>query len=136
MIRRHLARVPRYTLVAVVCALIHNLVLISADAMGAGVLLCQVASAAVLLPIGFLLQSRFTFGVDRSFTSFLRYSLALITNFPVALLVLWLACDISGMPMLLAAPLSSIILFCWNYLTSSWALDPASDLVSEHPLHG
>jgi putative flippase GtrA len=136
MIGRHLARAPRFTLVAIVCALIHNLVLIGMDALGAGVLLCQTASAAILLPVGYLLQSRFTFEVERSFGGFLRYSLALITNFPIALLVLWLTRNMAGMPMLIAAPLSSIVLFCWNYMTSSWALVPAPPLSKEQPING
>ena len=121
----HLQRIPRYTLVAIACALLHNAILIGMDALGANVFWCQVASAAVLLPVGFLLQSRVTFRCERSWAGFLRYSAALITNFPVALLVLWLTRDLLALPMWVAAPISSIALFCWNYATSAWALSRA-----------
>ena len=121
----HLRRIPRYTLVATSCALLHNAILISMDALGANVFWCQVASAAVLLPVGFWLQSRVTFRCERSWAGFLRYSAALITNFPVALLVLWLTRDLLAVPMWFAAPISSVALFCWNYVTSSWALSLA-----------
>lgn len=122
--KQHLARIPRYTLVSVFCALLHNAILIAMDATGFGILACQAASAAVLLPVGFVLQSRVTFGSDRSWRGFARYSAALITNFPVALLALWISRDLSGLPMWIAAPFSSLVLYCWNFVTSTWALAP------------
>jgi putative flippase GtrA len=118
----HLRRIPRYTMVAIFCALLHNVILIGMDALGANVFWCQTASAAVLLPVGFWLQSHVTFRSERSWGGFLRYSGALITNFPVALGVLWFTRDLLALPMWAAAPFSSAALFCWNYLTSSWAL--------------
>ena len=130
----HLRRIPRYTLVAIFCALIHNMILIGMDALGATVLLCQVASAAVLLPLGFWLQSYVTFRCERSWSGFLRYSAALITNFPIALVVLWLVRDELALPMWAAAPASSAALFCWNYLTSNWALSKADS--RPEPAHG
>jgi putative flippase GtrA len=121
----HFRRMPRYTLVAIFCALLHNGILIGMDALGANVFWCQTASATILLPVGFWLQSQVTFRVERSWGGFLRYSAALLTNFPVALAVLWLTRDLVALPMWIAAPFSSAILFCWNYLTSSWALSRA-----------
>ena len=130
----HLRRIPRYTLVAAVCALVHNAILIGMDALGASVLVCQLASASVLLPLGFWLQSHVTFRCERSWSGFLRYSAALITNFPIALIVLWLVRDELALPMWAAAPASTAALFCWNYLTSSWALSKARPVAE--PAHG
>lgn len=121
----HLRRIPRYALVAAFCALLHNAILIGVDALGANVFWCQVASASVLLPVGFWLQSHVTFRCERSWTGFLRYSAALITNFPVALAALWLTRDLLAASMWVAAPISSVTLFCWNYLTSNWAFSRA-----------
>lgn len=122
--KQHLARIPRYTLVAIFCALLHNAILIAMDAAGFGIVACQAASAAVLLPVGFLLQSRVTFVSERDWRGFARYSAALITNFPVALVALWLSRDLAGVPMWVAAPFSSLVLYCWNFATSTWALAP------------
>ena len=120
--KAHLHRVPRYTFVAALCALLHNSILIGTDWLGANVFWCQAASAAVLLPVGFWLQSTVAFQCERSWTGFLRYCAALLTNFPVALLILWLTRDVLSLPMWAAAPFSSATMFLWNYLTSSWAL--------------
>lgn len=133
----HLRRLPIYTVVAIFCALLHNVILIGMDWVGAAVFWCQTASAAVLLPVGFLLQSRVTFRCERSWRGFARYSAALLTNFPVALLVLWFTRHMVALPMWIAAPSSSIALFCWNYLTSTWAFthNPARS-VTKAAAHG
>jgi len=120
--KAHLFRIPRYTLVAINCALLHNGILIAMDAFGANVFWCQLASAAVLTPVGYLAMSRLTYRCERSWRGFLRYSAALLTNFPGALLVLWVTRDLLAAPMWVAGPSSSIAMFCWNYLTSTWAL--------------
>lgn len=122
--RQHLARIPRYTLVSIFCALLHNAILIAMDAAGFGILACQAASAAVLLPVGFWLQAQVTFNCERSWRGFARYSAALITNFPVALLALWLSRDLAGLSMWISAPFSSLVLYGWNFATSTWALAP------------
>lgn len=130
--KTHLLRLPRYTSVAIFCALIHNFCLIVADRLGANIFWCQATSAAVLLPVGFWLQSHVTFRCERGWAGFMRYSLALITNFPVALLILWLTRDLLALSMWIAAPLSSVALFCWNYATSTWALGKSSSRVPAH----
>jgi putative flippase GtrA len=92
------------------------------DALGANVFWCQAASAAVLTPVGYVAMSNLTYRSRISWFGFLRYAAALLTNFPVALLVLWFTHDLLALPMWLAAPFQSGAMFCWNYLTSTWAL--------------
>ena len=119
--RTHVRRSRRYVAVSVVCALLHNGIMIGLDRLGVHYVLCQTASAAVLLPVGYLLQGHLTFGVERSWRDFARYSAALITNYPVAIAVLWLLCDVLALDMLWASPISMVVLFVWNYVTSTWA---------------
>jgi putative flippase GtrA len=118
---KHAHRSPRYVLVAGVCALIYNVIMIGLDRLGVHYALSQAASAVVLLPIGYLLQGHLTFGSGRGWRDFVRYSAALITNYPVALVILWLLCDLLKLGMIWASPISTIVLFIWNYATSSWA---------------
>ena len=117
-------RLSRYTAVAIFCAALHNAILITMDAIDVHYVWCQAASAAVLLPTGYFLQGSVTFSTERSLRGFLRYSTALFTNFPVAIVSLWLLRDLFVLPMTIAAPVSTIILFAWNYLTSFWAFRP------------
>ena len=119
--RTHIRRVPRYVIISVVCALLHNGIMIGLDRLGAHYVVGQTASAAVLLPTGYLLQGQLTFNAKRSWRGFIRYSSALISNFPVAIAVLWLLCDMLRLDMIWASPISMVVLFVWNYFTSTWA---------------
>ncbi|GGZ00700.1 bifunctional glycosyltransferase family 2/GtrA family protein [Novosphingobium colocasiae] len=118
----HLRRSPRYTAVAVACFVLHNAIMIGLDHLGFHYALCLVGSAVVLTPAGYVLQSRFTFRETMRWASFCRYGAALVTNYPVSLAVLWLLRDVLALPMTLAAPIGAVVLFFWNYATSSWAL--------------
>ncbi len=131
----HFRRSGRYLIVSGVCALLHNGIMIGLDRLGAHYVLCQTASAAVLLPVGYLLQGRVTFGVEHSWRDFARYSAALLTNFPVAIAVLWLLCDVLALDMIWASPISMVALFVWNFLTSAWAFSRRGNH-AEHAAHG
>lgn len=121
--------------VAIVCALLHNGIMIGLDRLGVHYVLCQTASAGVLLPLGYLLQGQLTFEAKRSWRDFARYSAALITNFPVAIIALWLLCDVLALDMIWASPISMVVLFAWNYVTSAWAFSRRGN-PAEHAARG
>lgn len=118
---QHFRRSPRYTLIAVFCALLHNGIMIGFDRIGFHYVVCQTISEIVLLPTGYLLQGNLTFDSGRSWYGFMRYSAALVTNYPVAIILLWLLCDVLLIDMVWASPISMVFLFAWNYMTSAWA---------------
>lgn len=131
----YFCHIPKYTLVALFCAAIHNIILVLTDWLGFNIFWCQMTSALTLLPIGFLLQTKFIFGVERSWRGFLRYSVQ-VTNFPLALFVLWLTRDRLAVPMWIAAPISTVVLYLWNYATSHWALHRLPSARVKGALHG
>ena len=96
--------------------------MIGLDALRVHYVLCQLASAAVLLPVGYLTMSGAIFQTRRSWTAFASYSVVLISNLPIALALIWLLRGQLALPMLVAAPLSSIALYMWNYAASYFAL--------------
>ena len=95
--------------------------MIGLDRQGVHYVISQAATATVLLPVGYLLQGRFSFAADHSWKNFLRYSAALLTNYPVAIVTLWLLCDVLALEMAWASPIATVVLFVWNDVTSSWA---------------
>lgn len=117
-----LRRGPRYAAVSLFCLLLSNAILIGADRIGWSSGAAVLSSAAVLIPVGFLLQARVTFAVEPTADAFLRYAVALATNVPLSWLVLLVVHDLCGIDMAIAAPLATILLFFWTYFTSSWAL--------------
>ena len=118
----HQRRAPRYFGVSAACLLINNALLILLDAAGIHYVISVLISAAVMIPLSFLLQSRFTFAAVGAWPGFFRYAAVMIVNTPLAWLLLWALHGQAGLPMLYASPLMTGILFVWNYLASGWAI--------------
>lgn len=121
-VARFIRPIPLYTVAALALALLHNGIMIGLDALDVHYVLCQLASAAVLLPVGYLTMSGAIFQTRRSWTAFASYSVVLISNLPIALGLIWLLRGQLALPMLVAAPLSSLALYMWNYAASYFAL--------------
>jgi len=113
---------PRYSVIGVLCALFNNLLLIALDMLGLHFSVSVAISVAVMIPLGFLLQSRLTFAAQPNWPSFWRYAAGLIGNLPLAWLLMWLFRDQAGMPMFIAAPVVTAIAFLLNFAASYWAL--------------
>lgn len=112
----------RYPVVAAGCLLLHNAVVIGANAVGARTAVAVLLSFAVIVVIGYLLHSAFTFREPASWTRFGKYATAMGANIPLAFLTLWLIHDWLGFGMAWASPLSSGVLVLTNYLLSRWAI--------------
>ncbi len=120
-----------YLVVAGLCAVLHNIIMIGLDAGGVHYGISLLISAAVLIPTGFFAQGRVTFDGDLSLANFIRYTAVMIVNTPVSYASLWLLYDITKLPMIAAAPIATFALLIWNFFASGWALKrnriPASD---------
>ncbi len=122
--RRHLTgmrRLVRFTLVGALCAALSNVLVIVLVGRGFGVL---AASALAFLPVlvcGFALHSCFTFDAPPTRGAFVRYTLAMAANFPLWSAGLVFFCDLLRVPIALAAPATTVLVFAWNYGTARWA---------------
>lgn len=123
IVKRFIRPIPIYSVAAVALAVLHNAIMIGLDWFGVHYVLCQLASAAVLLPVGYLTMSGAIFRTRRSWTAFASYSAILISNLPISLALLWLLRGELALPMIIAAPLSSLMLYMWNYVASFFALN-------------
>jgi putative flippase GtrA len=112
----------RYGLVAALCMATHNLVMIAADRAGVAMPVAVLLSFGLVLLLGFALHSRFTFAVRGDLASLLRYAAAMAANLPLTILLLWLLVDLLAWPMVLAAPVATIVLVVVNYFASRWAI--------------
>jgi putative flippase GtrA len=131
--RVHVIRAPRYIGVGIFCVLLNNALLIGLDWLGVHYGISVLISAAVMLPLGFILQSRLTFGTQPGWRSFGRYSSVMIVNTPLAWLLLWATHDHAGWAMIYASPVTIGILFVWNYLASGWAIAARRTRVAQGP---
>jgi putative flippase GtrA len=112
----------RYAAVGGASALLHNAIMIGGDRLGFGVLACGVVSFAVVVVFSYGLHAAFTFRVAGSGPSFLRYVAAMAMNYPFAVGLIFALQAYFHLPMALASPATTGILFLWNFGASRWAL--------------
>jgi len=72
-LRSRLAELRRYLSVGVICAALHNLIVISAAWLGLHYLLALLLSAIVVTPAGYALHTLYTFGAVFSWSRFMRF---------------------------------------------------------------
>jgi SAM-dependent methyltransferase len=79
-------------------------------------------SYIVVVLCGYAFHTRFTFDQPMAAGSFLRYALGMATNYPASLVLMFVFCDLAGLAVAVAAPISTVLLFVWNFTTSRWAI--------------
>jgi putative flippase GtrA/SAM-dependent methyltransferase len=112
----------RYLLVGLSCAALHNAIVIGLDRVGIHYVGSSVVSFVIVVVVGYLLHTAFTFQAPRSLPSFARYAVAMAANYPLVVALLFLMVTLAGMPVPIAAPAGTLILFGWNFVTSKWAI--------------
>jgi putative flippase GtrA len=115
-------RPARYLVVGGICALAQNAVMIAGDAFGGHFAALTVLSFALVTPLAYWLHTAFTFDKKRELRSFLRFAAGLATGFPLSLLVTGMLCSGLQAPMVVAAPITTVVLFFWNYCSAHWAI--------------
>lgn len=111
-----------YGMTGALCAGLHFLILVLGDALGVHFALLVTVSFVVCAIVGYLLHCRFTFEIAPTLKELGRYTLAMTGNYPLSLAIVWLANDRLGLPMIIAAPLSTVLLTAYNFLSSRWAV--------------
>jgi len=112
----------RYVVVGLACALLHNAVMIGGDLLGIHYVVSTLISYFVVVVFGFALHCGFTFSQPSSVRVFLRYAAGMATNYPASIVLMFLFCDGAGLSVAVAAPLTTVLLFAWNYLAARWAI--------------
>lgn len=108
-------------MVGAVCALLANVAVIALVRQGVGAFAASVLAFGPVLVIGYALHSVFTFATRPSRESFFRYGLATVANFPIWGAALYLFGDVLHIPIAVVAPVTTILMFFWNYVAARWA---------------
>lgn len=113
----------RYLAVGLSCALLHNAILIAGDMAGMHYFASSIVSLVAVTTFGYWLHSRWTFpGAERSPASYTRYFITISANFPLSLAGLFVLVDLLAVPVPIAAPAITVVLFAFNYAANRWAL--------------
>jgi putative flippase GtrA len=112
----------RYLAIGLLCAGIHNAVMLAVDAIGIHYMLGLVISFALLAPTAYALHSFYTFNRAMGRDRFVRFAGGMLAGFPMnfgLMIVL-----VSGLELAvpLATLIATILMFAWNYLAARWAI--------------
>jgi putative flippase GtrA len=117
-------RFSRFAVVGALCALLSNVAVIALVRCGFGGVAASVLAFGPVLLTGYALHTLFTFATQPSRTTFVRYTLATLANFPVWAAALYLFGDLLKISITLVAPAATLLIFLWNYAAARWAFVP------------
>lgn len=115
-------RPARYLSVGAACAVANNLIMIAGDRLGIHYAALTTLCFALVTPFAYWMHTAFTFETERSFRGFFLFSAGVATAFPISLLLMALLYSGLGAPMIVAAPVTTVLLFVWNYFSARTAI--------------
>jgi len=118
--------VGRFFTVGLVCALLHNAIMIAGDWAGLHYVASSLLSFAIVVTVGYWLHSGWTFpGAKRGRTPFARYALTMAANLPLSIAGMFVFVDLASLPVAVASPVVTVLLAAFNFLGGRWALKGA-----------
>ena len=111
-----------YVVIAGICIVLHNAVIILADRAGMPLWLAVLMSFCLVAGTGYVLHSVFTFRRPLAPVTFVRYVIAMVANIPLAFVTIWFWHQQVGLPMVFASPLASVCMLALNFLLGRWAI--------------
>ncbi|HEY3074762.1 MAG TPA: GtrA family protein [Burkholderiales bacterium] len=115
--------VGRFFTVGLLCALLHNAIMIGGDWAGLHYVASSLVSFALVVLVGYWLHSGWTFpGAERGGVSFARYTLTMALNLPLSIAGMFVFVDLAGVTVPLAAPAVTVLLAAFNFAAGRWAL--------------
>ena len=111
-----------YGAIGAVCASISNVIVIAGSLAGIEYWNTTVLAFVLVTPLGYVLQSRFTFGVELSARRFVHFAGSVAVGAALFLALIGLFHGAFGVPVWIASPLATLLIFCWNYAASCWAI--------------
>jgi putative flippase GtrA len=111
-------RTGRYAQVGLLCALINNLVVIAMDRLGYRYVLSVTLASLTTVTIAYLLHTHYTFRVQATVNGWLRFAAGNVSGFLISMTLMFICCDLIGLSASIAMPITTALLFLWNYLVA------------------
>lgn len=112
----------RYFAGGAFCAILHNAIVICATQAAIAYPVALILSFCVTTPVGYLIHSAFTFDKARSWIRLQRFLLTAIMGFLGSTVLMVLLCTALRVPVIVATPIATVIVFVWNFTSARWAI--------------
>jgi putative flippase GtrA len=114
--------VPRYTVVGALCAGLYNVIMIAGDRLGAHYVASTAVAFVLIVAVGYTLHCLYTFSEKMSWMGVVRYTGAMLLTLPMSLGGMFVLRDLAHVPMWIASPLLTVLMFAYNFLAARWAV--------------
>ncbi len=121
----------RFVFVGAACAALNNILVIGLAGFGIHYVFSTALAFVPILCVGYTAHTNFTFHSSASWPSFIRYTLAMLMNYPIWIIGLYVLCDLLGVSLILAAPMTTVLVFSWNFISTRWVLLAPSRPISD-----
>ena len=115
-------RMPRYAVGGVICALLHNIIMITLDHQGFDYRVSLIMSFMVVTPLGYVFHSTVTFKKARNWPRLRRYMAGVTSGFLVSAILMYIFCTRWGLRVPIATPIATLLLFFYNYVLARWSI--------------
>ena len=115
-------RTARYALVGAICAVLNNILIIGGAFFGVNYIVMSFIAFAFVTTFAYLMHTSFTFRERLSGRGLLRFSSGVATGFPLFILLMAALCSGLGMSVAVATPLSTVLLYVWNFALAHWTI--------------
>jgi len=112
----------RYLWGGAICAIFHNVLVIGLATVGVPYPVALVVSFCITTPIGYLFHSAVTFGERRSWGRLMRFVGGSLAGFGWSAALMIGMHGGLGLPIVVATPLATAMLFLWNFASARWAI--------------
>jgi putative flippase GtrA len=96
--------------------------MIVGDRLGVNYVAANLVAFVINVLVGYALHCWYTFSQRMSVTGLARYTLAMLIALPLSLFGMYVLKGLAHLPMLIASPAVTALLFVWNYLATHWAV--------------
>ena len=109
-----------HLVIGAICALFNNVLIIGLAWRGFGYFSATVIVFLPSLLLGYFLHCFFTYRSSPNWLSFIKYTCSMLANYPLWFFALYCLIDVLKAPIEAAAPLTTILLFFFNYMMAVW----------------
>ena len=113
-------RLSWHLVLGAICALFNNVLIIGLAWRGFGYVSATFIAFLPSLLLGYFLHCFFTYRSSPNWLSFTKYAFSMLANQPLWFFALYCFVDLLRAPIEVAAPLTTFLLFFWNYISSRW----------------
>ena len=112
----------RYSVISAICLLLGTILIPLFSRTGLHYAVATFVAFLLVALIGFFLHSVWTFRVERTLASLVRYVSAMALNLPLMILLIAVGHDLLGLSVAVSTAIASAALFAWNFLAVRWAV--------------